>query len=191
MQVRVLAPILAWWLSGGLEGTMSEKMVMESISYRLGGGKLVKTYDSVLRVFRSPMEQAMAINIVDIIVERRGKILLTKKGDFWIVPGAAIEDGETELECLDRVVAAEINDQVSSIFKKLDETVRGHSPVRHGDVEVSIYVGDVSTKKMSDIRDCNAHWFARESIRAIRISNITRDVLNCYFRFHPDDGGSK
>jgi len=132
----------------------------------------------------------MPIKIVDIIVERKGKILLTKKGDFWIVPGAGIEEGETELQCLDRVVASEINDQVSSIFTRLDETVKGYSPVRHGDVEVSIYVGDVSTKKMSDIKDCNAHWFSRESIRAIRISNITKDVLEHYFRLKPEDAGN-
>lgn len=131
----------------------------------------------------------MSIKIVDIIIERRGKILLTKKGDFWIVPGAAIKDGETELQCLDRVVAGEINDQVSTIFQKLDETVKGHSPVRHCDVEVSIYVGDVSTRKMSDIKDCNAHWFARESISAIRTSNITKDVLDCYFRCSVDGSG--
>jgi len=133
----------------------------------------------------------MPIKIVDIIVERREKILLTKKGDFWIIPGAAIQDDETELQCLDRVVATEINDQVSSIFKKLDETVKGSSPVRHDEVEVSIYVGDVGTKKMSDIKDCNAHWFGRESIRAIRISNITKDVLDCYFRHNIGGGGSQ
>lgn len=124
----------------------------------------------------------MPIKIVDIIVERKGKILLTKKGDFWIVPGAPMQAGETELQCLDRVVASEINDQVSTIFQKLDEKVTGPSPVRHGDVEVSIYVGDIGSKKMSDIKDCNAHWFARESIAVIRTSNITKDVLGCYFR---------
>jgi ADP-ribose pyrophosphatase YjhB (NUDIX family) len=39
----------------------------------------------------------MAIKVVDIIVERKGKILLTKKGDYWILPGAEREPGEDEM----------------------------------------------------------------------------------------------
>ncbi len=83
--------------------------------------------------------------------------------------------------CLEGVVSREMKDQVSSIFKKLEKTIKGPSPVRDGDVEVSVYVGDISSKKMSDVKDCNAHWFSRESIRAIRLSNITKDVLAYYY----------
>ena len=123
----------------------------------------------------------MAINVVDIIVERKDRILLTKRGDFWILPGGEIESGEDELECLEKVVAKEMNDTVASIFKKLDKTVVGPSPVRGGDVEVSIYVGDISSKKMSEVKDCNAHWFSRESLSSLRLSNITQAVLKYYF----------
>lgn len=123
----------------------------------------------------------MTIKVVDIIVERKGMILLTKRGDYWILPGGEIEPGEDELVCLDKVVAEEMKDQVSSIFKKLEKTIKGPSPVRDGDVEVSVYVGDISSKKMSDVKDCNAHWFSRESIRALRLSSITKDVLEYYY----------
>lgn len=123
----------------------------------------------------------MTIKVVDIIVERRGKILLTKRDDFWILPGGEIEQGESEMQCLEEVVAREINDQVASVFKKLEKTVVGPSPVRGGDVEVTIYVGDIGSKKMSDVRDSNAHWFSRESIATIRLSNITKDVLDYYY----------
>jgi ADP-ribose pyrophosphatase YjhB (NUDIX family) len=123
----------------------------------------------------------MTIKVVDIIVERKGKILLTKRGDFWILPGGEIELGEDEMQCLEEVVSREMKDQMSSIFKKLDKTIKGSSPVRDGDVEVSVYVGDISSKKMSDVKDCNAHWFSRESMSAIRLSNITKDVLEYYF----------
>ena len=123
----------------------------------------------------------MAINVVDIIVERRGMILLVKRGDFWILPGGEIEPGESELACLEEVVSKEMNDQVASVFRKLDKTIKGMSPVRPGEVEVSLYVGDISSKKMSDVKDCNAHWFRRESLSALRLSNITKDVLAYYF----------
>jgi len=123
----------------------------------------------------------MAIKVVDIIVERKGMILLTKRGDFWILPGGEIEPGEDEIQCLNEVVASEMNDTVATVFRKLEKTIKGPSPVRSGDVEVSVYVGDVSSAKMSDIKDCNAHWFSRESIRAIRLSNITKDVLEYYY----------
>ena len=123
----------------------------------------------------------MAIKVVDIIVERKGKILLTKRGDYWILPGGEIEPGEDELQCLEEVVSREINDQVASLFRKLEKTIKGPSPVRDGDVEVSIYVGDIGSKKMSDVKDCNAHWFSRESLPSIRLSNITKDVLEYYF----------
>ena len=123
----------------------------------------------------------MALKVVDIIVERKGMILLTKRGDFWILPGGEIEPGEDEMQCLNEVVASEMNDTVASVLRKLEKTIKGPSPVRPGDVEVSVYVGDVSSAKMSDIKDCNAHWFSRESIRAIRLSNITKDVLEYYY----------
>ena len=123
----------------------------------------------------------MAIKVVDIIVERKGKILLIKRGDYWILPGGEIEPGEDELQCLEEVVSREIKDQVASLFRKLEKTIKGPSPVRDGDVEVSIYVGDIGSKKMSDVTDCNAHWFSRESLPSIRLSNITKDVLEYYF----------
>ena len=123
----------------------------------------------------------MAIKVVDIIVERRGMILLIKRGDFWILPGGEIEQGEDEMQCLEEVVAKEMNDRVDCIFRKLEKTIKGISPVRPGEVEVSIYVGDISSKKMSDVRDCNAHWFSKESMSALRLSNITKDVLAYYF----------
>ncbi len=47
----------------------------------------------------------MTIKVVDIIVERRGKILLVKRGDFWILPGGEIEPGECEQSCLEEVVS--------------------------------------------------------------------------------------
>lgn len=123
----------------------------------------------------------MSIKVVDIIVERKGMILLTKRGDFWILPGGEIEPGDDEMQCLEEVVAREMNDKVANVFRKLEKTIKGPSPVRPGDVEVSVYVGDISSAKRSDIKDCNAHWFSRESIRAIRLSNITKDVLEYYY----------
>ena len=50
----------------------------------------------------------MPIKVIDIIVERRGMILLTKRGDYWILPGGEIEPGDDELNCLEDVVAKEI-----------------------------------------------------------------------------------
>ena len=129
----------------------------------------------------------MAIKVVDIIVERQGKVLLTKKDDFWILPGGEVGPDDNELECLEGVVSREMNDQLFSVFRKLEKTIKGPSPVRDGDVEVFVYVGDISSKKMSDVKDCNAHWFSRESLPSIRLSNITKDVLDYYY----SDGGGR
>lgn len=123
----------------------------------------------------------MPIKVVDIIVERRGYILLIKRGDYWILPGGEFEEGQCEMSCLEEVVSREMNDRVACIFRKLDHTVTGISPVRGGEVEVTIYVGDISSARMSDVRECNAHWFSRESIPTLRLSNITKDVLKYYF----------
>jgi len=123
----------------------------------------------------------MSIKVVDIIVERKGMILLIKRGDFWILPGGEIEPDADEMQCLEEVVSREMKDQVSTIFRKLEKTIKGPSPVRADDVEVSVYVGDISSTKMSDVKDCNAHWFSRESMSAIRLSNITKDVLEYYY----------
>lgn len=127
----------------------------------------------------------MTIKVVDIIVERKGMLLLIKRGDFWILPGGEVGAGEDELQCLEQVVAREMNDSVASIFRKLDKIITGKSPVRGGDVEVTVYVGDISSAKMSDVKDCKAHWFSRKSIATLRLSNITRDVLDYYFSLNP------
>lgn len=74
-----------------------------------------------------------------------------------------------------------MNDRVDCIFRKLEKTIKGPSPVRPGDVEVSIHVGDISSAKMSDVKDCNAHWFSKQSMSALRLSNITKDVLEYYY----------
>lgn len=127
----------------------------------------------------------MATKVVDIIVERKGCILLIKRGNYWILPGGEVEPGEDEMQCLREVVAREMNDQVACVFEKLEKTIKGPSPVRGDDVEVTVYVGDISRAKMSDVRDCNAHWFSRDSARSIRLSNITKDVLDYYFSISP------
>lgn len=132
----------------------------------------------------------MAIQVVDIIVERKGMLLLIKRGEFWILPGGEIAPGEDEMKCLEEVVSREMNDRISCIFKKLDKTVTGPSPVRGGDVEVTIYVGDISSTKMSDLKDCNAHWFSRQSIPSLRLSNITKDVLKHYFALDQENAVS-
>lgn len=128
----------------------------------------------------------MAIKVVDIIVERKGCILLIKRGDFWLLPGGEVEEGEDEMQCLEEVVAREMKDQLSCIFTKLEQTIKAISPVRGGEVEVTIYVGDISKEKMSDLKDCNAHWFSKESMSALRLSNVTRDVLKYYFSIGKD-----
>lgn len=129
----------------------------------------------------------MAIKVVDIIVERNGYILLVKRGDFWILPGGEVEEGESEIECLEEVVSREMKHQVSNIFRKLEKTVTGVSLVRNGEVEVTIYVGDISAQKMSEVKDCNAHWFGRQSIPALRLSNIAKDVLAYYFSLDEEE----
>lgn len=129
----------------------------------------------------------MAIQVVDIIVERKGMLLLIKRGDFWILPGGEIAPGDDEMKCLEEVVSREMKDRIACIFRKLDKTVTGPSPVRGGDVEVTVYVGDISSAKMSDLKDCNAHWFSRQSIASLRLSNITKSVLSYYFSLDPEN----
>ena len=123
----------------------------------------------------------MAIQVVDIIVERKGMLLLIKRGDFWILPGGEFVPGEDEMQCLEQVVSREMNDRVACIFTKLEKTIKGISPVRGGEVEVTVSVGDISSAKMSDVKGCNAHWFSRDSIPSLRLSNITKEVLKYYF----------
>lgn len=130
----------------------------------------------------------MAIKVVDIIVERKGCILLIKRGDFWILPGGELEQGEDEMQCLDEVVSREMNDRVACVFEKLEKTIKGLSPVRGDEVEVTVYVGEISRTKMSDVKDCNAHWFSRDSMRSIRLSNITKSVLEYYFSLNKTSG---
>jgi hypothetical protein len=121
------------------------------------------------------------MKIIDIIVERRGYLLLIKMGDYWLLPGGELKDGQDEMSCLEEIVSKEMGTGLASVFKKLDKTITGTSIVRNCEVEVTVYVGDISAERMSDIKDCNAHWFSRESISSLRLSHITKDVFSYYF----------
>ena len=63
------------------------------------------------------------------------------------------------------------------------ETTQALTNIKNVLEEMGLSIDDIfkCTCMMSDIKDCNAHWFSRESMCAIRLSNITKDVLELYY----------
>ena len=66
--------------------------------------------------------------------------------------------------------------------KKPNSALRKVARVRlSSGVEVTAYIGEISSTKMSEVRGANAYWFSRASLPSIRLSNITKEVLAAYF----------
>jgi len=55
------------------------------------------------------MEVSDMRKVVCVVVIDEGRILLVRKGDFWILPGGKPETGENDLDCLMRELGEELS----------------------------------------------------------------------------------
>lgn len=123
----------------------------------------------------------MPIKVIDIIDERNNRVLLVKKGELWMLPGGVIEKGESELDCLKREIARELGSEVARVSGKLDKVFSGVYPISGVQIEVSVVLGDIAEKHMSDAKKHGAGWFSRKSISKLKLSDVTRQILQYYF----------
>lgn len=115
-----------------------------------------------------------AINLA-VIMNR--KVLLVTEGDgWWTLPGGKPEEGESEIDCLERELTEEIPDASFSIGNYYD-SFRGRTP-RTGDVlESIVYWGNHKEGELrggSEIREVEYFSYPPE----VGVSNITRKALD-------------
>ncbi|KKU54807.1 MAG: NUDIX hydrolase [Candidatus Moranbacteria bacterium GW2011_GWE2_47_10] len=131
---------------------------------------------------QNPREGLMAVKVACILIEKEGRILLVKDGDFWSLPGGKIEKGESEIACMKREVAEEICEEVISVTRRLPGLFRGISPTRRKNIEVAVFVGDIAGSGLSQEGEHESCWFAWDNVFSQNLSVITENILKFYLR---------
>jgi len=120
------------------------------------------------------------------IIERSGKILLTKRNvepykNFWCFPGGHIEFGEKAEEAIKREVKEETGlDFEPKFFKYQNEII----PEINWHAVVLFFTGKAKEKiKSNKIEVKEFKWFLEKEIKRLKIAFKNREVLGDYFKF--------
>lgn len=119
------------------------------------------------------------------IIEKRGKILLTKRNikpyrDYWCLPGGHIERGEKAEEAVKREVKEETGLDFKPKFSRYyDEII----PRIGWHALVLIFVGKVSGKiKKQEKEVKEIKWFSKKELKKIKIAFLNRKAIEDYFK---------
>lgn len=111
--------------------------------------------------------------------EAHKKILLVKKGRVWILPGGKAENGENDATCLVRELREELPGAVLDLdglgfYKKF----LGTTPHTRRHIKAKVYLGDIEGKPVAASELDGLAWTTFEGARRLRLSRITRRVLD-------------
>jgi 8-oxo-dGTP diphosphatase len=96
-----------------------------------------------------------------VIVEKKGKVLLTQRQDvpIWVIPGGRIEKGESPKDTAVREFAEEVG------YKIAVETLIGEYPIQNSQRKKYLYLGKImGGKKIKSAEVRNLGWFKLESL---------------------------
>jgi len=111
-----------------------------------------------------------------VIIENK-KLLLVKKRACWILPGGALDKGETDIGCLCREIKEElsgtkIDTQLYSYFNEFE----GISPHRKDEIYTKVYFIDVAGELGKPSNEINDVKFIND-FENYNISAITNKVI--------------
>ncbi|MDP2091173.1 MAG: NUDIX domain-containing protein [Candidatus Gracilibacteria bacterium] len=118
----------------------------------------------------------MRIAINSAIINNNKEILLVKKRDTWILPGGKPDEGESDLECLNREISEELNGaklrntQFYNIFV-------GQTPYKGDQLEARVYFAELITDILSASAELSEAKFIKD-FDNYKISDITLKILN-------------
>ena len=102
------------------------------------------------------------------------RLLVVKKGNWWILPGGKVEEGENCLGCLAREVAEELPGAMIKVEKYYRE-FRGTTPISRKEIVVRVYLGSISGNFAPAAEITDFCWV--DSNSRLNLSDITHDIL--------------
>ncbi|NCN86530.1 NUDIX hydrolase [archaeon] len=117
------------------------------------------------------------MKVINGIIFEKGKVLLVKKKDKWILPGGKLEN-ELYFHCLEREFSEELSETKIDVGEFYD-TFSGITPFSKKYFEADVYfctlLSDLG-KPSQEILD--RKYFGKEDIKEIELSKVTRDIFN-------------
>ncbi|NTW22184.1 NUDIX domain-containing protein [Candidatus Falkowbacteria bacterium] len=95
--------------------------------------------------------------VICVVVIDQGRILLVRKGEFWILPGGKPEDGEADLDCLMRELGEELSGLEMEPPVFLGEFI-GTAPYKGYTFAAQVYMADGSGKVFPKAEINAAEW---------------------------------
>jgi len=104
-----------------------------------------------------------------------GKILLVKKKDVWILPGGKPEQGELDIDCLQREVQEELS---GTNLKDIDfyKRVEGITPYKGYVLEATVYFAAVDGTLHPASAEIGAFEWVRDTDK-YSLSDITSKII--------------
>ncbi|MBU1557357.1 NUDIX domain-containing protein [Patescibacteria group bacterium] len=111
-----------------------------------------------------------------VIIVERGAILLVKKGNFWILPGGKIEEGESDAQCIFREICDEEIPTIEIKELMYFRNFLGTTPSSRRKVCASVYfaeaTGLIVVREEDSIREARLV----KNPLLLNLSDVTRDV---------------
>jgi 8-oxo-dGTP pyrophosphatase MutT (NUDIX family) len=111
------------------------------------------------------------------------KILLVRKGIYWILPGGKLEGDESDLDCLCREVEEELS---GTKLKDIEfyKTFQGRAPHRKDIVEANVYFAKIDGELNNPSGEIQDAEFAKYEFitKTYNLSDITRRIIESFLK---------
>lgn len=112
--------------------------------------------------------------VISLIAIKNNSLLLVKKKNVWILPGGKPEEGESELQCLNREMKEELPGLRVKNLKRY-KSFTGIAPHKGDKIEVIVYFGDVSGDIRSEAELNDSAWV--NDIKNLNVSDTTESIF--------------
>jgi 8-oxo-dGTP diphosphatase len=118
--------------------------------------------------------------VVSAAVINCGRILLVRKGSYWILPGGKPEGEESDLECLAREVGEELSGtKLKNV--RLYGSFKGFSPIKGDFMENEVYSAQIDGP-LNPVREGDSvseySWMNKSDLGKYILSEITQKVVD-------------
>jgi len=112
-----------------------------------------------------------------------GGLLLARKKQTWILPGGKPEEGESDIDCLEREISEEVLGLEITGLRRYG-AFEGIAPYKGYALEVTVYLTDLkfSTNLHPGAEIEELAWVSAGDIEKYPLSDITRKIVNLLLR---------